>query len=363
MRVEQLGEGEPEVAVVGGIHGDEPCGVRAVEAVLDARPAVERPVKLVVANEAAAAAGQRYLDVDLNRSFPGDPDGEGHEHRLAYDLLAELRGCTTLSMHSTQSYAGPFAIFEGIGPLARAACPHLTLDAVVDASAFTEGRLIAHHPETVEVECGRQGSPGAARNALRLVGEFLAAAGARPADGDWLDANRALAGDPSTEGSDARGPSDGAASTEDFEPPTSTERATTPSERPPATEPPAAEPPEERGTRPSDPNPTGARSGGTPGTGGSTPTAAAGGGSTARGSSEEGVPVYRLGRAIPKPAATTYEVFVENFTRVAAGEAFAAVDGEPLRAEEPFYPVLLSPYGYETVFGYAAEGAGRLDGR
>jgi len=30
MDVHDLGEGEPEVAVVGAIHGDEPCGARAV---------------------------------------------------------------------------------------------------------------------------------------------------------------------------------------------------------------------------------------------------------------------------------------------------------------------------------------------
>ena len=32
-------------------------------------------------------------------------------------------------------------------------------------------------------------------------------------------------------------------------------------------------------------------------------------------------------------------------------------------AEEPFYPILMSPYGYEDVFGYAGELAGRLDAR
>ena len=51
MRVETLGEGDPEVAVVGGIHGDEPCGSAAVEAVLEANIEVARPVKLIIANE------------------------------------------------------------------------------------------------------------------------------------------------------------------------------------------------------------------------------------------------------------------------------------------------------------------------
>jgi hypothetical protein len=68
-----------------------------------------------------------------------------------------------------------------------------------------------------------------------------------------------------------------------------------------------------------------------------------------------------MGRAVPKHAGERYEVFAQNFQRVAAGERFAAADGEPLHADESFYPILMSAYGYEDVFGYAGELAGRLD--
>ena len=263
MRIEQLGEGDPEIAVVGGIHGDEPCGVRAVEHLLDERPAVDRPVKCIVANEEALEQGTRYVEADLNRVFPGDPDGDAHEVRLAVDLLAELQGCTTLSMHSTQSYTGTFAIVaKDELTLAQSICPYLTLDAVVDASAFIEGRLIEHVEDVIEVECGYQGSEQATENAISLVEEFLAALGALPA------------GEPHT--------------------------------------------------------------------------------------SE--VPLYRLTHLIPKGAAEAYDVPATNFERVAAGEPYATVDGEELIAEQSFYPVLMSPYGYENEFGYAAEPAGKLGG-
>ena len=261
MRIEQLGDGEPEIAVVGGIHGDEPCGVRAVEHLLDTRPDVDRPVKCIVANEAALEADARYLDADLNRVFPGDPDSEAHEERLAAALLAELRDCVTLSMHSTQSYTEPFAVIGGDTTHARTLCPYLTLDAVVDTSAFIEGRLI-DHADVLEVECGYQGSPHATENAITIVEEFLAAVGALPG------------GEPTT----------------------------------------------------------------------------------------RELPIYRLQHLIPKRPASGYEVFVSNFERVAAGEAYAAAGDERLVAEKPFYPVLMSPYGYEDDFGYAAELAGKLGG-
>ena len=55
-----------------------------------------------------------------------------------------------------------------------------------------------------------------------------------------------------------------------------------------------------------------------------------------------------------------YEVLVENFTCVEAGEVFARADGEELTAGESFYPVLLSADGYEEIFGYTAERVGTV---
>lgn len=182
MYVEQLGTGTPEIAVVGGIHGDEPCGQHAVKTLLDERPSVQRPVKVVIANEEALAAGQRYLDTDLNRSFPGDPESPNHEERLAAQLGKELQGCTTLALHSTQSYAGMFALVNGIDSLARSICPRLSVDAVVETESANEGRIFAVAPDPIEVECGHQGTAQASENAVQVSREFLGATGALP---DW----------------------------------------------------------------------------------------------------------------------------------------------------------------------------------
>ena len=267
MDVYELGEGEPEVAVVGAIHGDEPCGARAVRRLIDSDPDVERPVRLIVANEAALDAGVRYLDADLNRAFPGDPDSDAHEERLAADLLDEMNDCTTLAIHSTQSSAEPFAVIDSMDEVARGVAPHLPVDVVIQTDAFTEGRLI-EHPHTLEVEAGLQGSDAAADNAYWLTRAFLAATGALPAPGadDAVDAG-----------------------------------------------------------------------------------------------GRDGVEVFRLRDRIPKPDAETYEVFARNFERVEVGEAFAAAGDERLRADEPFYPVLLSPYGYRDQFGYVADRVGTIE--
>jgi succinylglutamate desuccinylase len=253
MRVAQLGSGTPEIAVVAGVHGDEPCGVRAVERLLDERPTVERPVKLIVANEEALERRVRFVDEDLNRAFPGDPDAKTHEGRLAHRLVSELEGCLSFSMHSTQSHAEPFAIVKHVDETAREIVPQLPVVAMVETSNFADGRLFSAI-DTIEVECGLQGSETAAENADRLTRAFLTAVGALPGDTVRRD-----------------------------------------------------------------------------------------------------LPVFRLTDVIRKDRADTYEVFVENFTEVEAGAPFAAADGDAQVADEPFYPVLMSPNGYRDVFGYAAK--------
>jgi len=184
MRVREFGD-DPDVAVVAGVHGDEPCGPDAVEALLDDAPTFQRPVKFVVANEAALERGVRYLDDDLNRAFPGDADAESHERRLATRLLRELEGCTTLALHSTQSYARPFALVDTVDPTAAAVCARLPIDAVVETAMYAGGRLI-DYPGVIEVECGLQWSGTAAENAQAIVRAFLSATGVLPA-GSGID--------------------------------------------------------------------------------------------------------------------------------------------------------------------------------
>lgn len=179
MRVEDIGDGDPTVAVVGGIHGDEPCGVEAVEHVLAEHPEVARPVRFVIANEEAVAAGRRYLERDLNRAFPGSAEAPTHEGRLAHRIGEAVGDCTTLALHSTQSYEHLFALVHDVDDLARAVCPRLSVDAVVE-TGMAEGRIFESVPATVEVECGYQGSAAAKRNARQVTREFLAATGVLP---------------------------------------------------------------------------------------------------------------------------------------------------------------------------------------
>jgi len=80
-----------------------------------------------------------------------------------------------------------------------------------------------------------------------------------------------------------------------------------------------------------------------------------------------------LDRPYARSTPEVYEVFddapgrgftfvAENFRRVDAGEVFAEKDGTVRRAEEAFYPVLMSTHGYADRIGFMAHRAETITG-
>ncbi|PSQ43697.1 succinylglutamate desuccinylase [Halobacteriales archaeon SW_7_68_16] len=181
MRVEQLGDGEPIAAVVGGIHGDEPCGVRAVERLIEERPTTEGAVVVIVANERAIERGVRYVEADLNRVFPGSAEADEYERRLAAEIADVLGDVPTLALHSTQSTDRRIAFVDAIGDRATRVCSRLPVEATVEADGKPGGHL-SEVARAIEVECGRQGTDAAAEHATDIVRAFLGAVGVLPGE-------------------------------------------------------------------------------------------------------------------------------------------------------------------------------------
>lgn len=183
MRVERLGEGEPDHVVVALVHGDETAGRRAVEAVLEADPEVRRPVAFVVANEAAADRGEPWVDENLNRAFPGAPAADSHESRLAAEVAEVVEGRRVLDLHTTVSTERPLAVVTGIDDRTRPLARATGVPQVADLGPVTEGSMIGWHGAGVAVECGRRGTPAATANATAVVYNFLANEGVIAGDG------------------------------------------------------------------------------------------------------------------------------------------------------------------------------------
>ncbi|QWC18351.1 succinylglutamate desuccinylase/aspartoacylase family protein [Halorubrum sp. 2020YC2] len=192
--------GSARVAIVGGIHGDEPAGVRIVRRLADELDPLDAAgddgtadgdgsgnagsgglVRLILANEPAIEAGTRYTDADLNRAFPGDADSDEYERALAPRLTAELEGFdAVLALHTSHSAPPPFAIFSDLTESVRRTVTGLPVDHVVDASGLRSTTLDSTIPHTVSVEVGRQGSEEAVEFGYEACLAFLRVHGALP---------------------------------------------------------------------------------------------------------------------------------------------------------------------------------------
>jgi predicted deacylase len=183
-----LGPGDDaDVAIVGGVHGDEPSGVRAVRRVIESNPDLQRPVKLVVANPPAVASHRRYLDSDMNRVFPGSPDSTDRERRLAASLLEEISDCgVILSLHSTHSYDDPIAFVSRSYPTAQGLAARLPVPHIVDPSSCVAGAFATAAP-VVSIEAGRKMTEEATENATDIVEAFLRAIDALPGEPPAVD--------------------------------------------------------------------------------------------------------------------------------------------------------------------------------
>jgi predicted deacylase len=104
VEVRRSGSGRPELWVVAGVHGDEVEGIACVdEALATLQPERGTLVGVPVAHPAALLLGTRrgVDDVDLNRTYPGDPRG-GPTERVADELwrLLEAGADALVTLHS-----------------------------------------------------------------------------------------------------------------------------------------------------------------------------------------------------------------------------------------------------------------------
>lgn len=85
-----------------GTHGTERVGLRVLEK-LKGLNLKSGKLKTNIANPKALKKGVRFIDHDLNRSFPGNKNGS-HEQKLAHNLIPKLTSAdVVIDIHSTES--------------------------------------------------------------------------------------------------------------------------------------------------------------------------------------------------------------------------------------------------------------------
>lgn len=172
MKVVRKGDGEPELVVVGSVHGDEPAGKKAIKNLLERDLKFMKPVKFIIANEKALEQDQRFLDADLNSSFPGNPDSDKYEERLAAEISEHVKGEKVIDLHTTHSTEKPFANVKNF----EDETVEMLKDSGVENSAcFPEntGVLIEMASTGILVETGPQGTEKAVKDAEKVLENFL----------------------------------------------------------------------------------------------------------------------------------------------------------------------------------------------
>ena len=170
------GNGKPELVIVGSLHGDEPAGKNAIQRLLEDNHDFRKPVKFIIANEKALEKGERYVDSDLNSSFPGKENSDHHEERLAREIADEIKDKKVLDIHTTHSTKKPFATMKDTSDDSM---DFISSANVENAVYFPEdsGTMIQQSETGIIVETGPQGTEKAEEDAYKVLKNFLACQG------------------------------------------------------------------------------------------------------------------------------------------------------------------------------------------
>lgn len=171
----------PTIGIVCNVHGNEPCGRRAVQRILSNYEIERGHLVLIDGNPEASLLGRRYVDTDMNRVFTERKLSASTRHqdleRAKYLVatIPELGIDHAVDFHSVSSKtAYPFMIsFPNTEHLAKL-CP---MPRVYGWQGIVKGTLCewmcnAGIP-TIVVEAGQHESASAVRHAERTILSIL----------------------------------------------------------------------------------------------------------------------------------------------------------------------------------------------
>jgi len=198
----------PTLLVVGGLHGNEPAGVRALERVFEALAGREDQLSgdlvALSGNRAALARNRRFLGRDLNRLWTGErvsairaagspaqpPDGFAHQEDLEQkELLLALDQAMTaakgdvflLDLHTTSGPGGPFSTIADPS-VSRSFARHLPVPLILGLGEMLQGTLAGYFTSlgvpSLVFEGGQHGTPGSVSCSEAAIWLSLALTGA-----------------------------------------------------------------------------------------------------------------------------------------------------------------------------------------
>ena len=190
------GTAGPTVVVVAALHGDEPAGLHAAQAVLDAlaRTTVHGRVVGLVGNRRALHQGHRFLAEDLNRGWtpetmarvarprPAEAPEDAERRELVEAIARATDGApaTFLDLHTMSGDGAPFVIVptgERNAEIGRV----VPAPRILGLDERTDGALLPwlarHGHRGIAIEGGAHGDPAAREHLAAAVWSVLSSLG------------------------------------------------------------------------------------------------------------------------------------------------------------------------------------------
>ncbi len=186
-------ESGTHLLILGGIHGNEVCGPRALSKLVDELRGGKRTLAkgrltiVPVCNPRAHAANVRFIEENLNRVFEPSDAPKSYERRLAQSLAPLVARCDALlDLHSMQSKGEAFSVLNQDRPGSASLCralgtrwmlsgwPEVYRDHADKDSCCTQSLADRHDKASALIECGQHGSVEADRVAEIAIERALA---------------------------------------------------------------------------------------------------------------------------------------------------------------------------------------------
>lgn len=144
-------------------HGDERIGLKVVKEIKKLNIS-KRILSFQIANQKAFESKKRFIDQDLNRSFPGKKNGN-YEERLAYKLSSTIKSADiVVDVHSTKSGMTNIVIVTKLDNKTRECIKALQPKNVLVMNATKNNALISQAKIGIGFEYGGDNDSSALKN-------------------------------------------------------------------------------------------------------------------------------------------------------------------------------------------------------
>lgn len=158
-------------------HGDERIGL-AVAREIEKLSLRDTELVVQIANEKALKLGVRFIDQDLNRSFPGKKEGN-HEERLAFELSKAItRADIVIDIHSTTSDLKDAVIVTKLDGPTIACVNAIAPKYALVMTATKDNALISQARIGIAFEYGKDNDPVALKKTILGIQRLLSHVGA-----------------------------------------------------------------------------------------------------------------------------------------------------------------------------------------